>query len=289
MVISEAGPFLTEGQALSVRLWVSNVYYVPPISPCHLHISEYPSLLFPPGGQTHLFCLLSWAELSRIPLFIFSLRSGMNTLSRASNILPHPGFTSKTFLVFIPASLRDMTCSCSVPESDGHLWCIPCVDCVTRSFCICLRLPLWQGKKKIKVKFSSTFSGKYLVTGVFLKTSQSALEATPCLADLGLAFCQSDRKLHALSWLSWRLQRTAQHAPASSCSKRRELCQEALSSWRQPVDAQESGNKRPCWKHANFSSYIISCPLWLACSWLPFQSKCDNGFPRISRGVQPES
>lgn len=55
------------------------------------------------------------------------------------------------------------------------------------------------GEKKIKVKFSSTFSGKYLVTGVFLKTSQSTLEATPCLADLGLAFCQSDRKLHALS------------------------------------------------------------------------------------------
>lgn len=200
-----------------MRLWVSNVYYILPSSPCHLHISKYPSLLFPPGEQTHLFFLLPWAELSRLPLFIFSLRSGMKTLSRASKILPHPGFTSKTFLVFIPPlSLLE---GYDMQLLSSWKWWSPVMHSLCR---LCdqkllhlLETSFMAGKKnKIKVKFSSTFSGKYLVTGVFLKTSQSALEATPCLADLGLAFCQSDRKLHALPWLSWRLQSTVQ--PCSS-------------------------------------------------------------------------
>lgn len=136
----------------------------------------------------------------------------MNTLSRASNILLPPGCTSKTFLAFVPPLC--LLVGCGMQLLSSYKWWSP----VLRSLCRLwdqkllrlLETSFMAGEKKIKVKFSSTFSGKYLVTGVFLKTSQSTLEATPCLADLGLAFCQSDRKLHALSWLSWRLQSTVQ-------------------------------------------------------------------------------
>lgn len=115
------------------------------------------------------------------------------------------------------------------------------------------------GKKIIiKVKFSSTFSGKYLVTGVILKTSQSTWEALPCLADLGLAFCHSDRKLHALSWLSWRLHISSPQGiamlGASSPQQEEKALPGTHSSRRQPLDAQESGGERPCLKCADFGS-----------------------------------
>lgn len=152
MVISKAGPFLTEGQALPVRLWVSNVYYVP-LSHLVISISQnIPHFSFLQEDK-HLFFLLPWAELSRIPLFIFSIRSGMNTLPRASNILPHPGFTSKTFLAFIlPLCLLE---GCDMRLLSSWKWRSPVMHSLCR---LCdqkllhlLETSLMQGEKKSEV------------------------------------------------------------------------------------------------------------------------------------------